>query len=344
MHKLITVLLTFLFLSTALQAAPQGTSSKINWITSYEDAVNQSKASSKPIILFFTGSDWCGWCHKLEGEALDTADFAQAAGDKFIFVKLDFPMNSQLPANVTAQNKQLQKKYDVRGFPSIVILDSQERQIGATGYRPGGGKQYAQHLFKIVSDYTGYQQKMQTVDSKQQLSGLELKQLYEKAREFDLENDAIKIIRLGINSDQKGFFLLEHYRFLIDEGKSQSPEAVTLREQLLQSDPQNTNLTHYHVAVIDFEAENSHIEDHSADTVVAPLVNYIHQFGNTDKANLWRLHMIISQVYFDKNNTLKALEHAKAAHDEAPATVQPEIATVIKSIKQEGHIAADTLN
>jgi len=335
MYKLMTTLLSFLFLSTALQAAVEKSSSPLNWVTSYEEAVNQSKSTSKPIILFFTGSDWCGWCHKLEREALDTADFAQAAGDKFIFVKLDFPMNSQLPSNLTAQNKQLQKKYDVRGFPTIIILDSQERQIGTTGYRSGGGAQYAQHLFKIVNDYTGYQQKMQAVDAKEQLSGLELRQLYDKAKEFDLENDAIKIIRLGMNSDQKGFFLLEHYRFLINEGKSQSPEAVSLRLQLLKSDPQNTFLTHYHVAVIDFEAENSHIEDHSVETVVAPLVNYINQFGSTDKANLWRLHMIVSQVYFDKNNISKALEHAKAAHDQAPSTVQPEIAVVIKSIQTD---------
>lgn len=335
MHKLMTMLLSFLFLSTALQAVVEKSSSPLNWISSYEEAVNQSKATSKPMILFFTGSDWCGWCHKLERESLETPDFARAAGDKFIFVKLDFPMNSQLPSNITAQNKQLQKKYDVRGFPSIVILDSQERQIGVTGYRPGGGQQYAEHLFKIVNDYTGYQQKMQAVESKEQLSGLELRQLYDKAREFDLENDAIKIIRLGINSDQKGFFLLEHYRCLIDEGKSQSPEAVSLRLQLLESDPQNTLLTHYHIAVIDFEAENSHIEDHSADTVVAPLVNYIKQFGATDKTNLWRLHMIVSQAYFDKNNIFKALEHAKAAYDQAPSAVQPEIAVVIRSIQAD---------
>ncbi|MCE5318679.1 MAG: thioredoxin family protein [Parachlamydia sp.] len=36
---------------------------KIPWMTNYEEAVTKSKSSSKPLLMFFTGSDWCGWCN-----------------------------------------------------------------------------------------------------------------------------------------------------------------------------------------------------------------------------------------------------------------------------------------
>lgn len=336
MTKLIT--LFFALLITFNAAAENPTSSKINWITSYEDAVNQSKTTSKPILLFFTGSDWCSWCHKLEAEVLNNQEFADAASNKFIFVMLDFPMSAKLSANLSAQNKQLQKKYDVRGFPTIVLIDSKEQKIGVTGYRAGGGKQYAEHLFKMVSDFSGYQQKIGNLE-KQNFSGSELKHLYEKAQEFGLFQDANKIISVGFNSEQRHFFLMERYRFLANEGKIETQEAVRLKNQLLTADSKNENLTHFQIAIIDFEALAKLSESHKkpADFCISPLMEYIEKFGSQDKTNLWRLHMIISQVYYDKNKQDEALNHAKSALSAAPIVVQPEIDIVIKNMLAGHH-------
>ncbi len=341
MKKFLSVLFTMLCVQffCLSQAEANATQTKINWLTNYEDAVNQSKASSKPIVLFFTGSDWCGWCNKLDEEALDTADFAQAAGDKFIFVKLDFPLNTSLPPQQTAQNKQLQKKFDIRSFPTIVILDSQQQQqIGTTGYRPGGGKQYAQHLLKMVSDYSSYKGKMSSLDN-HQLSGEALRDLYTQANELGLHNDAIKIVKAGMKSDEEQYFLTERYRFLVSEGQMRDQEALDLRERLLKSDPENENSIHYQVAVIDFEAtcEDAAKENFSPEKAVAPLVAYINKFGDQDKSNLWRIQMIIAQVYFDKNKHSEALEYAQKAKDNAPASVQNEIALVIKNIQSQAN-------
>lgn len=312
------------------------TSSKINWITSYEDAATEAKTSSKPILLFFTGSDWCSWCHKLEAEVLDTQEFADATSSKFIFVKLDFPMSATLSADLSAQNKQLQKKYDVRGFPTIVLLDSKGQKIGVAGYRAGGGKQYAEYLFKMVSDYSGYQQKVSNLD-KQNFSGQELKHLYEKAQEFGLLRDANKITEVGFESDQHQFFGLERYRFLASEGKIKSPEAIKLKNKLLTNDAYNQNLTHYQIAIIDFESLASlpEKEKKSTDFFTAPLVDYIERFGHQDKTNLWRLHMIVSQVYYDRDEPQESILHAKKALATAPVFVQPEIEIVIKNFEKK---------
>lgn len=335
----LTVLYTLAYLCTGLltlaktEASVDHPNNQLTWLTNYEEAVNQSKATSKPLILFFTGSDWCGWCTKLEKEVLETEDFVQATKDRFLFLKLDFPMYSSLPPQLTAQNKELQKKFDVRGFPILILLDSQQQKIGSIGYQSGGGTKYAASLFKMVNDYMSYKQKMQSLNQ-HSLSGEELKNLYEKALEIDQLNDANKIVKEGMQSDLRQFFLIERYHFLADEGLIHHEEATTLRQQLLASDPQNTHLTHYKVAVIDFEAscEEMERENYSAELTVAPLVQYISKFGGQDKENLWRLQMIISQVFLDKNKIPEALQHAKSSYDAAPPNVQPEISLAIQNI------------
>lgn len=307
---------------------------QITWQTNYDEAVRTARASSKPLLLFFTGSDWCTWCMKLEEESLNTPDFAEAVGDKFVFVKLDFPLNRTQPQDIASQNKKLQKQFDISGFPSIVILDpTQLKPMGTAGYRPGGGRAYGAFLLNIVGNYGGYRQKLGQLEERP-VSGPELRLLYEQATELKRENDALYIAAVGVESDEKHFFLLERYRLLAQQNQGHSDAAIAIKQRLLASDPYNLKLTHYQVAVIDFET-SCRMEDKSAnaDDTVACLVDYIQKFGENDRDNLWRLQMLISQVYFEKNQVPEALLYAEASLQAAPASVQPEIAAAIHSIE-----------
>ena len=83
--------------------------SSLTWLTNYEEAVNQARTQNKPLLLFFTGTGWCGACARLEKEALNTPEFAQiVAYNQFIFVKVDFPRNQSVPqdSKTSAQNQQ----------------------------------------------------------------------------------------------------------------------------------------------------------------------------------------------------------------------------------------------
>lgn len=259
-----------------------------------------------------------------------TPEFADAVGNKLIFVKVDYSSEPQY----AAQNEQLKKKYNVRGYPTLVILDPHLQQVGVTGYRPGGGKQYAAHLFSMIDNFKNYKQNMQTLGNTS-LSGLELKKLLEKACEFNQEADANKIVKAGLNSDQRLFFLTERYRYLVEEGLSHDPEAVAIRQQLLASDPNNIQHTHYDIAVIDFEAlcEEMCRESTSPFLTVAPLVAYIEKFGSRDKENIWRLQMLISQVFLDKNQFSEALKYAQNAYESAPQSIKSELSTAVKNIQ-----------
>jgi protein disulfide-isomerase len=307
----------------------------IRWLDDYEQAINESKSTSKPILLLFTGTGWCAYCDKLEEEVLNTPDFARAVGNKFIFVKVNYPTPDNLPAKLAAQHKQLQEKYDIRGFPSVILIDSQQKKIGSTGYRSGGGQAYAQHLQKIVQDYNNYQGSVQNVE-KQPQSGAFLKQLYEKSKDLNLDNDTNLIVRLGLQSDEKLFFMMERYRFIAEEGMIHEKEAQTIRRQLMESDQDNINHTHYQLAIVDFEAYSEEMdkEHYSADIAVAPLVDYIYKFGKQDPENLWKIHMIISQVYLDQNELEKALVHAQHSQKASPPTAEQDIAAAVKGIEQ----------
>jgi len=233
--------------------------------------------------------------------------------------------------------KFLWKLRDGKLIESVLICDPQNGQvIGTTGYRPGGGKSYAEHLLKYVNDYSGYKQKMGYLDQGN-FTGSDLKQLYEQANQLHISSDAEKIVNAGVDSDKSLYFLTQRYEQLAHEGKIHTQEAQTLRGQLLTSDPSNEYGIPYQVALIDFETYLGEMstESCSAELAVSPLNAYLERFGSKDKENAWRLEMIISQVYLDTNQMPEALKHAEHAFDAAPVNAQAEISKAIKSIQSQ---------
>lgn len=156
-----TLMMSFLAFAMIITSAlfSETTTSTIQWTTDYQQAKQKSKSTNKPMVLFFTGSDWCTWCHKLEDEVLKTDAFARAAGDQFIFVKLDFPRSTRLSPQVEAQNKQLASQFNVKGYPTVVLIDSNENVLTTAGYAQGGGERYAAMLKSKVKSGSFAQQK-----------------------------------------------------------------------------------------------------------------------------------------------------------------------------------------
>ncbi len=124
--------------------------SSVHWYTNYNQAAAQAQKEKKPLLLFFTGTDWCGWCKKMDQEIFSSPDFAKAAGNEFVFVELDYPMNKKLPQDEAQQNASLKQKFGITGYPTVVILDPNGNFIAESGYRPGGGKAYADYLKQLV--------------------------------------------------------------------------------------------------------------------------------------------------------------------------------------------------
>lgn len=120
------------------------------WMTDYDAALKKAKAENKSVLLDFTGSDWCGWCIRLKKEVFSQKAFKEYAKDNLVTVELDFPQRKKLSADVKKQNAELMKQYKVRGFPTIILLNSDGEKIARTGYRRGGAREYVKHLKSLI--------------------------------------------------------------------------------------------------------------------------------------------------------------------------------------------------
>lgn len=306
----------------------------IEWLENYDEAVQLSNRTEKPIVMVFLGSDWCGWCKRLEKEVFRSEAFAKATSDKLIFLKIDFPLRTRLPGWQQEQNEQLKDKYDIRGFPTLIILDEKQQQIATAGYQKGGGQKYADYLLKIIEEYRNYRANLSHVNDPN-IDATALERMYQHAHELGQQDDIDQILKAGMTSNDRSFFLKEKYRLRVQKGLIHDPQTKKLRQQLLTSDPDNTKGCHYDVAVIDFEvlAENLEVNDGPPEPVVKPLLQYIDQFGSQDKDHLWRLQMTVSQTFLRKKKIAEALQYAKASLASAPKTMKPDIERAINNIE-----------
>jgi thioredoxin-related protein len=142
------------FLIVLGSAAFAQTESKLTWYTEFAKANEVSTASQKPIFAFFTGSDWCGWCKKLQQDVFAKEEFITWAEKNVVLLELDFPRNKQLPEQLVQQNYSLAQFFKVQGYPAIWMFfaakDAKGEKVminalGQLGY-PGGAEKGAEQV------------------------------------------------------------------------------------------------------------------------------------------------------------------------------------------------------
>ena len=120
--------------------------STLNWHTDLNKAVNISINDKKPIMLFFTGSDWCGWCMRLKKEVFNFPEFEIWSRDNVVLVELDFPRRKTIDPKILNQNRELARMFGVSGYPTIWFVNPQRLdsnklnfiKLGKLGYLAGG--------------------------------------------------------------------------------------------------------------------------------------------------------------------------------------------------------------
>ncbi len=125
------------------------------WSSDFAAAKKEAAESKKDLLVDFTGSDWCGWCIKLNDEVFSHEPFKAGVKDKFVLVELDYPKDkSKLSDATLKQNEELGKKYQVAGYPTILLCDADGKPYAATGYRPGGPEEYVKQLDELRTKKT----------------------------------------------------------------------------------------------------------------------------------------------------------------------------------------------
>jgi len=124
-------------------------SSDLTWINNLQDAKTQAQKENKRILLVFSGSDWCRNCILLDQEVFSSQEFQKLAEQQLVLVKADFPRKkkNQLGPDQQTINGDLAKKFNAQGeFPKVVLMDSQERVLLASGYQQGQRNQFLKQL------------------------------------------------------------------------------------------------------------------------------------------------------------------------------------------------------
>ena len=112
------------------------TSTPAGWTDDFEAAKKQAAAENKLLLVDFSGSDWCGWCKKLDEEVFAKPEFLEGAKKDFVLVMVDSPSDKKLLSEKAAeQNPKLVEKYEVHGFPTVLIMDADGVVLDKTGYR-----------------------------------------------------------------------------------------------------------------------------------------------------------------------------------------------------------------
>lgn len=130
---------------------------ELRWETNIEVASQIAMKTKKPLLMFFTGSDWCGWCIRLQNEVLKKPEFAAWAKENVVLVELDYPRRTPQLPEIQKQNMELQQIFEVRGYPTIWLANPTKKdgktnleKLGSTGYVAGGPEKWLETAKEIL--------------------------------------------------------------------------------------------------------------------------------------------------------------------------------------------------
>ncbi len=107
--------------------------------SSFSSSLKHSRASGRPIMLVFTGGDWCSWCRRLDSEVFETPEFSRWS-KKFLKMELNFPAPGESPTKISLQNDEILRRFQrhVEVYPTVLFVDAQGQVLAKTGYVIGG--------------------------------------------------------------------------------------------------------------------------------------------------------------------------------------------------------------
>jgi len=138
----------FLLVTIASASLLTARAEELKWHTDLAKAQAEAKAEKKMVMLDFTGSDWCGWCIKLNKEVFAKPEFVEFAKKNLVLVEVDFPRKKEQSAEQKKANQALQSKYKIQGYPTLIVLDADGNKVGELGYVAGGPKAWIEKFEK----------------------------------------------------------------------------------------------------------------------------------------------------------------------------------------------------
>ena len=145
------------FIALVLLVMPimaQDESTSLQWYTNVEEAQKISKENNQPILIYFTGSDWCAPCKALKSDFFETAEFANRA-ENLVLVMIDYPRRVDIISETQrAYNKTVISEYNAeKSFPTLVMLNKKGKELSKlSGYSSYSTYKDTSHHFNLVDE------------------------------------------------------------------------------------------------------------------------------------------------------------------------------------------------
>lgn len=121
------------------------------WSSDFIAAADIAAKTGRPLLLNFTGSDWCVWCHRLRDEVFQTPFFIRYADEALVLVEVDFPRKKSLPPELKQQNDSLAQRFNVDSYPTVLLLSPDGKELARLGYMQGGPKTFVRELKRRIA-------------------------------------------------------------------------------------------------------------------------------------------------------------------------------------------------
>jgi len=123
-----------------------------DWKPTYAEALAIASDENKPLIVVFSGSDWCPPCIRLDKKVLKSEEFISFSNENYVLYRADFPKKeaNKLSDELAADNAKLAERYNPKGhFPMVVVLDNEENILGRTSYK----RQKPTAYISLINDF-----------------------------------------------------------------------------------------------------------------------------------------------------------------------------------------------
>ncbi len=233
----------------ALLAPIVGFAAEPVWLTDLDVAKAQGVKENKPVLVDFTGSDWCPPCKQLHKAVFESAEFA-AVASKYVLVELDYPKAKTQSEELKAKNREWQQKFGISGFPTVLLIDAKSADVfGKTvGFGGQTAKEYLQKLASFQNTPEG-RASLEKEGKEKSARSAKSRELGKKiddaiaAKDFKSAEATLSEMYADVAGPRKGVFHYNKARILLQIDPSAKTEALRYLDEALKTSAGDAGLT-----------------------------------------------------------------------------------------------------
>lgn len=145
MKQIKSVIVGFFILSTPLFCFCQMNNSP-------DQAFSAALENGKPVLLYFSGSDWCLPCQRFNKTIISDSSFKKYAYGNLVVIEADFPQKSTLTKQQVLWNEKLAEEFDPNGiFPYLLLVHADKTIISSLEYLHYDPQQFIEEINKAIT-------------------------------------------------------------------------------------------------------------------------------------------------------------------------------------------------